>query len=346
MKVLVAMSGGVDSSVTAALMLEKGYQVTGATMKLWGGPSDSGCCSVSDVDDARRVANELGIVHHVFNFADDFEEKVVNPYVDSHAHGLVPNPCIECNRHIKFERFLKRAMQMGFDAVATGHYARIENKDGKYLLLRGKDPNKDQSYVLSMLDQPRLARTLLPIGEMHKDKVREKARQLGLRTANKPDSQDVCFINSKQGRQGFLSQHIKLNPGTLVDFETGEKIGDIDALELVTPGQRRKMGTGLAKQRHYAVSIDVESSQVKVGPLEAILVDKISIDSITWTDMPIPVGEQIQVQPSAHGQTFAASFEGQYLNLEQPHRVIAPGQTVAFYKDDQVIGAALVTRTK
>src|SRR3954447_21683437 len=165
------MSGGVDSSVAAALLLEQGHEVMGATMKLWGGESDSGCCSVSDVDDARRVAPQLGIVHHVFAFGDDFDRHVVAPYVDAHAAGRTPNPCIECNRHLKFDRLLRRAMQLGYDAVATGHHARIVHDGARWRLRRGADPAKDQSYVLHMLDQASLAHTLLPVGALTKAEV-------------------------------------------------------------------------------------------------------------------------------------------------------------------------------
>ena len=201
MKVLAAMSGGVDSSVAAARLIAAGHEVVGVTMKLWGGESDSGCCSVSDVDDARRVAQQLDIPHHVWNFGDEFEAHVVEPYVDAHRRGDTPNPCIECNRHLKFDRLLRRAVAVGFDAVATGHHARIvERSDGTRRLARGADAAKDQSYVLYVLGQAELARTLLPVGDMTKDEVRAEADALGLRTAGKPDSQDVCFITSTSVR--------------------------------------------------------------------------------------------------------------------------------------------------
>src|SRR3954463_13597881 len=199
-RVLVAMSGGVDSSVAALVLRDAGHDVVGATMKLWGGSSDSGCCSVADVEDARRVAQQLGIDHHVFNFTEDFDRHVVEPYVAAHASGRTPNPCIECNRHLKFDRFLRRATQLGFDAVATGHHAQIVSVDGRWRLRRGADEAKDQSYVLHMLDQSTLARTLWRVGTMTKAEVRARAVELGLRTAAKPDSQDVCFVSSTAGR--------------------------------------------------------------------------------------------------------------------------------------------------
>src|SRR6202453_3971627 len=204
MKVLVAMSGGVDSSVAAGRLIEEGYDVVGATLKLWGGVSDSGCCSVADVDDARRVAQQLGIEHHVFNLTEEFDRHVVMPYVEAHAEGRTPNPCIECNRSIKFDRLLERSDRLGFDRLATGPPARV-GRGRSFRLRRGADPDKDQSYVLSMLGQPELARVVFPVGEMTKPEVRSHAARLGLRTAGKPDSQDVCFIGSVEGRQGFLA---------------------------------------------------------------------------------------------------------------------------------------------
>jgi tRNA-specific 2-thiouridylase len=242
MRVLVAMSGGVDSSMAAALLVEAGEQVVGATMKLWGGPSDTGCCSVADVEDARRVAQQLGIIHHVFNFSEDFGRHVVDPYVADHASGRTPNPCVECNRHLKFDRLLQRAQALGFDAVATGHYARVvAEADGRWSLRRGQDPAKDQSYVLHMLGQDQLSRIRLPLGDLTKEEVRSRASGLGLRTAMKPDSQDVCFISRVGGRQDFLGSRIDLRPGRIVD-SSGTVIGTVPAIELITIGQRRGLG--------------------------------------------------------------------------------------------------------
>ncbi|HLK43776.1 MAG TPA: tRNA 2-thiouridine(34) synthase MnmA, partial [Thermoleophilia bacterium] len=267
MRVLVAMSGGVDSSVAAALLLDAGHEVVGATMKLWGGPSDSGCCSVADVEDARRVAQQLGISHHVFNFTEEFDRAVVDPYVDAHRSGRTPNPCIECNRHLKFDRFLVRAAQLGFDAIATGHHAwvKLDPATGTWRLLRGADPLKDQSFVLYMLGQEELRRVLLPVGELTKAEVRERATALHLRTAAKPDSQDVCFVSKSGGRRAFLAPRMPLTPGRMVDARTGEDVGAVDAVELVTVGQRRGLSPSGAGVRRYALGVDVGAATVLVG---------------------------------------------------------------------------------
>src|SRR5580704_6651843 len=228
MRVLVAMSGGVDSSVAAALLVAQGHEVVGATLKLWGGPSDSGCCSVADVDDARRVAQQLGIAHHVFNMTDEFGAAVVEPYVAAHAAGRTPNPCIECNRHVKFDRLLDRSVRLGFDVLATGHHARVGRATGRYELRRGADPKKDQSYVLSMLGQDQLARVVLPVGPLTKAAVRDHATRLGLRTADKPDSQDVCFIHGADGRLGFLGRRLALHAADVVDGAPAAVLGSVD----------------------------------------------------------------------------------------------------------------------
>src|SRR4051812_40402605 len=212
MRVLAAMSGGVDSSVAAAVLRDEGHDVTGVTLKLWGGASDSGCCSISDVEDARRVAAQLDLPHYVFNFAEEFDARVVEPYVASYAAGRTPNPCIECNRSIKWGRLYERAVGMGFDALATGHHARRTTAaDGAPELRRGADPAKDQSYVLAVLGRDQLARTVLPVGEMTKADVRAHATRLGLRTAAKAESMDVCFI-TRGGRTSFLDARVPPAP--------------------------------------------------------------------------------------------------------------------------------------
>ena len=336
------MSGGVDSSVAAALMVDAGHDVEGATLKLWGGPSDSGCCSVADVDDARRVAQQLGIPHHVFNMTDDFAAAVVGPYVAAHAAGRTPNPCIECNRHIKFDRLLHRATRLGFDALATGHHARVDGAR----LLRGADPLKDQSYVLSMLGQDQLARVLLPVGPMTKDAVRAHAVRLGLRTAAKPDSQDVCFIHGAEGRQGFLERRLPLHPAEVVD-QSGTTVGSVDAVELVTVGHRRGMGHGTDGRRRYVVAVDVPARRVVVGGPEAAVVDAVTLDpaTVTWVADPLPPGGRAIAQVSAHGRPAACTVDpGPVVRFDVPQRPVAPGQTVALYDPadpDAVLGAGI-----
>ncbi|NNE75224.1 MAG: tRNA 2-thiouridine(34) synthase MnmA [Acidimicrobiales bacterium] len=344
--VAVMMSGGVDSAVAAALLLEQGYAVVGVTMKLWGGESDSGCCSVSDVDDARRVADQLGIDHHVFNFGDTFDEFVVDPYVAAHGQGLTPNPCIECNRHVKFDRMLARADALGFDAIATGHHARVATMPGGGLrLARGADAAKDQSYVLYMLDQSVLRRLLLPVGEMTKDEVRSHASRLGLRIASKPDSQDVCFITAAGGgRPAFLTERMPLTPGTVVD-RSGATVGSVDAVQLVTIGQRKGLNTAGQGEPVYAIDVDVPEARVTVGRKADLLTDVTSIGRLEWADQA-PVAGRYGVQISAHGRVAEAEVEpGPDDTLElrwvAPHNKVAAGQSVVLYEAETVIGGGI-----
>jgi tRNA-specific 2-thiouridylase len=353
--VLVAMSGGVDSSVAAALLVEAGHDVVGATLKLWGGPSDSGCCSVADVDDARRVAQQLGIAHHVFNMTDEFGAAVVEPYVAAHAAGRTPNPCIECNRHVKFDRLLDRSVRLGFDVLATGHHAqvrwaRVGETGGRYELRRGADAKKDQSYVLSMLGQDQLARVVLPVGQLTKAAVRDHAARLGLRTADKPDSQDVCFIHGADGRSGFLGRRLALHAADVVDGASGAVVGSVDAVELVTIGQRRGMGHGTDGQRRYVVAVDVPARRVVVGGADDAVADDVRLvpDSLTWVADPLAAGTRAVAQTSAHGHPAGCAFElagdGPVVRFDERQRPVAPGQTVALYDardPDAVVGAGI-----
>jgi tRNA-specific 2-thiouridylase len=348
------MSGGVDSSVAAALAVQSGHDVVGVTMKLWGGPSDTGCCSVSDVDDARRVAQQLGVVHHVFNFSEEFGHHVVERYVSDHAAGLTPNPCVECNRHLKFERLLDRATQLGFDSIATGHHARVEqDRCGVWKLRRGADPAKDQSYVLHMLGQAQLSRVLFPVGCMSKDKVRRLASNLGLRTAAKADSQDVCFISRREGREAFLGSRIPLRPARVLS-EDGAHLGELPAVELVTVGQRRGLGAlrGLegrvspsgteADRRRYVVDVNSEDATVTVGSLQSLLISEIRVRNHTWVAGLPEEGEALEVQMSAHGEAVPAwwSKDGT-VTTAVPVRKVAPGQSVVLYRGDAVVGGAI-----
>lgn len=346
------MSGGVDSSVAAALLVEQGHDVVGVTMRLWGGESDSGCCSVSDVDDARRVAQQIGVDHLVFNFTDEFHRDVVEPYVNDHAVGVTPNPCIECNRHLKFDRLHERAVVLGFDAVATGHHARVVRHDDTFRLARGRDLAKDQSYVVHMLDQVQLSRTLFPVGEMSKADVRAHAERLGLRTAGKPDSQDVCFITTakdddgRSGRSAFLSRRIPLHAAEVVDTE-GARVGEVDAVEMVTLGQRRGVGGGGGTKR-FVVDVDVLGRRVVVGPESMLSTDVESVERVAWSS--VPVSGAVRVQCSAHGEAHRADIDvdryGRVLvRWREPQRRVSPGQSAVFYDEagQLVLGGGVVS---
>jgi tRNA-specific 2-thiouridylase len=346
MKVLMALSGGVDSSVAAAELLRDGHQVVGITMRLWGGASDTGCCSIADVDDARRVAQQLGIDHLVFNFTDDFDRHVVEPYVQAHRDGITPNPCIECNRHLKFHRLSERADLLGFDAVATGHHARIVEHDGVWRIARGEDVAKDQSYVVHMLPQRELARTMFPIGHLTKAEVRERAAALGLRTAAKPDSQDVCFITSTGGRTEFLGTRIPFRRATVVDAIDGAVLGEAESLEMITLGQRRGIGLPGGGPKRYVVDIDHATATVKVGDDSMLDVTEMSVINMVWSHDAVEGA--VLVQCSAHGATYAATVSlaangSVQVQWQQPQRRIAPGQSVVFYDptDTFVLGGGI-----
>lgn len=354
MKVLVAMSGGVDSSVAAAELKAAGHEVVGVTMRLWGGESDTGCCSVSDVDDARRVAQQLDIDHLVFNFSDDFDRHVVAPYVQAHVDGITPNPCIECNRHLKFDRLSERARLLGFDAVATGHHARVERDDeGILRLTRGADDAKDQSYVVHMLDQEELAYTMFPVGHLTKAQVRKRAIELGLRTATKPDSQDVCFISKTGGRETFLGNRIPFRRAEVVN-EDGSLAGKVEALELVTIGQRKGLGIPGGGPKQYVVDVDTSNARVVIGEEASLYRKSLVVNDIIWSDAQdvqrLRTTSDVLVQSSAHGAAIPATVEILTTNSvrivwSEAQRRIAPGQSVVFYNmtNTHVLGGGIAS---
>lgn len=350
MRILVAMSGGVDSSVAAALLREQGHDIAGATLRLWGGPSDSGCCSVADVDDARRVAQQLGIDHYVFNFSDDFDTHVVNPYVEAHQQGRTPNPCVECNRHVKFDLFAARAERLGYDAIATGHHVRrVELADGRVALGRGHDPHKDQSYVVHMIGQSVLAKCVFPVGDLTKTDVRTRAAELGLRTADKPESMDVCFIaKTDGGRRVFLGSRIPLRSARIVDT-SGRQVGTTDAVELVTIGQRRGLGQLGVPEARYVVDVDVPGQTVTIGTPEELLVSTLVLDQFV-DSIGVLHGDSaggLLAQTSAHGEPFDVAIQAQddgsvAVTFSEPRRRVAPGQTVVLYANDIVAAGGVV----
>jgi tRNA-uridine 2-sulfurtransferase len=336
--ILVLMSGGVDSSVAAARLVEDGHDVTGATLRLWGGESDSGCCSVGDVEDARRVAAQLGIPHYVFNLTDDFTTSVVDPYVESYASGRTPNPCVECNRTIKFGRAVERARTLGFDAVATGHHARVQqDPNGTYRLRRGADLAKDQSYVLYMLGQEELATVLLPIGELTKAQVRSRARELALRTAQKPDSMDVCFVGRGQ-RARFVNDRTAPRRGTFVDT-SGRVIGHHDGVASFTIGQRRGLGLAFGERR-YVVDVDAQRAAVTIGSHDELLRDAITVRELRFVADP-PGERLLTIQTRAHGEPIPGRLVDACVHLDTPTPRVAPGQVVAFYDGDLLVGGGL-----
>jgi tRNA-specific 2-thiouridylase len=279
----------------------------------------------------------------VFNFTAEFDHHVVDAYANEHATGRTPNPCVECNRHLKFDAFLSRASRLGFDAISTGHHARVVRTGAAVRIARGRDDAKDQSYVLAVLDERARVALHLPIGELTKAEVRERASDLGLRTWAKPDSQDVCFIASRttgSARHDFLAERIELHPGELLDFTSGEHLGSTDAVELVTIGQRRGLGVANGERR-YAIDVDVAARTVRIGDERDLLVDGVDLVDPMVVASPLPAGTPVTVQVSAHGRSRAATLLERHLAYDEPQRRVAPGQLVAWYVGDEVYGSAM-----
>ena len=347
MRVLVAMSGGVDSSVAAALMTEGGHEVVGVTLKLWSGPDGemptAGCCTLSDSEDARRVAATLGIPYYVLDYTEEFRDGVVDRFVTDYASGRTPNPCIECNRTVKFDRLLSRLPEFDCDIMVTGHHARVVDAGGTWELRRGTDRAKDQSYVLSMLGQRELAVTRFPVGEMTKTDVRRIAADLGLRTAHKPESMDICFVGQGDYR-GFLRRTAPdaFVPGPIVDT-TGEVVGSHQGVADFTIGQRRGLGVAVGDPR-YVVDIDPDRATVVIGPRRHLKVGSIHLRDVTFTADPVEGG--VSVQYRAHGEVVPGVLAGSTVVFEERQEGIAPGQTVAFYADDRVLGGGIIATTE
>jgi len=343
------MSGGVDSSVAAALMKDAGHDVMGVTLKLWAGPHGeaptAGCCTVSDAEDARRVAAQLDIPYYVLDHTDDFKDGVVDRFVRDYATGRTPNPCIECNRTVKFDRLLARLDDFGCDVLVTGHHARSREVDGVWHLLRGEDPDKDQSYVLSMLTQRELSRTRFPVGRLTKRQVRQVAADMGMRTAHKPESMDICFVGSRDYR-GFLQEVAPdvFEPGTVVDTD-GRQVGAHEGVVGFTIGQRRGLGVAVGEPR-FVTGIDAGSATVTIGRRRDLKIREVTLDQVTWTRGSGGDGP-VMAQYRAHGEPVAAWLtDSSILVFDDPQEAIAPGQTVAFYDEEVVLGGALIADTR
>lgn len=341
------MSGGVDSSVAAALMKDAGHDVMGVTLKLWSGPSGeaptAGCCTVSDAEDARRVAAQLDIPYYVLDHTDDFKDGVVDKFVADYASGRTPNPCIECNRTVKFDRLLSRLDDFECDVLVTGHHARTRQVGDSWRLMRGKDMAKDQSYVLSMLTQAELSRSRFPVGELTKKEVRIVAAGMGMRTAHKPESMDICFVGQRDYRT-FLRDVAPeaFTPGPVLDSD-GEEVGRHEGVADFTVGQRRGLGFAVGEPR-FVIRIDGANSTVVIGGREELGVGGVSLDQVTWTG-DTAVDGPVMAQYRAHGEPVAAALHGSILDFAEPQEAIAPGQTIAFYDDDVVLGGALIAST-
>ncbi|MGD9526616.1 tRNA 2-thiouridine(34) synthase MnmA [Pseudonocardia sp.] len=354
MRVLAAMSGGVDSAVAAARAVDAGHDVVGVHLALSETPAalrsgSRGCCSREDAADARRAADVLGIPFYVWDLAARFTADVVDDFVAAYAAGQTPNPCLRCNEHIKFAAVLDRALGLGFDAVCTGHYARLA--DG--VLRRAVDAGKDQSYVLAVLRREQLAHALFPIGDTPKSRVRAEAAERGLRVADKPDSHDICFVPSGDTR-GFLTARLGARPGPVVDAATGVELARHDGVHGFTVGQRRGLGVVAPAEDgrpRYVLGIEPVSGTVRVGPAEALDVQLIEAADPVWTSGVDPGPMECHVQVRAHGGIAPAAVRdgGRNVALAEPLRGVAPGQAVAFYRSepggDVVLGSARIVRT-
>ncbi len=348
------MSGGVDSSVAAYLLKEKGYDVIGVTIKTWSNDEcrdekSKGCCSIRDIDDARSVARNLGIPYYVLDLSSDFKEKVIDYFTGEYLKGRTPNPCVECNNHIKFGLLKNKADELEADFIATGHYAKKgqDPATGRYFIAEGDDLSKDQSYVLSGLTQEQLAKTLLPVGEMAKSEVREIAGRLGLRVFDKPDSQEICFV--KTNYVDFLQKAVpeKLpSKGRFVDA-VGKTMGMHDGSHLFTIGQRKRIRiTNLTP--YFVTGIDVEKNEVCIGRESELLASEMTVHRPVWQLGPRAGKVKVKIRSrhsSAAGEILSFDSGEVRVKFEVPQKAVTPGQAAAFYDEaGRVIGGGWILR--
>lgn len=355
MKVLAAMSGGVDSAVAAARVAAAGHEVTGVHLALSRNPESyrsgaRGCCTIEDSRDAWRAADLLDIPFYVWDMSEEFAADVVDDFVAEYAAGRTPNPCLRCNERIKFAAVLERARALGFDAVCTGHYAQLLDGPSGRQMHRAVDPGKDQSYVLGVLDVDQLAGCILPLGGSLKSEVRAEAAALGLTVAAKPDSHDICFIPSGD-TSGFLQGRLGAAPGEIVDALTGEVVGEHQGAYAFTIGQRRGVGLGNPAPdgaRRYVVDVDIASRRVSVGPAAMLDVQQIIAIRPRWCGPALEAAASLGVQVRAHGEEIPAvvtpTGSGFVADLVSPLRGVAPGQAAVLYDGTRVVGSGTIAR--
>lgn len=351
-RVVVAMSGGVDSSVAAALLVEQGYEVVGLMLRLWAeqGGAANRCCTPDAVADARRVADVLGIPFYVRDYKDTFKQTVVDFFIDGYAQGVTPNPCVVCNRDIRFDKLLKEALSLGGDYLATGHYVRVQqNEAGRYSLLKGLDPGKDQSYVLYTMTQERLAHLLFPIGGYAKADIRRIAAEKKLPVFNRPDSQDLCFLGNGDYR-AFLQRRAPqvIQPGPIVNTQ-GQVLGEHQGLAFYTIGQRKGLGIATPEPL-YVLQLDTAGNRLIVGPVEELGQSELLAGQVTYISghpptVPFAVTAKIRYKAREMTATLTPLEGGRaHLSFDLPLRDITPGQSVVFYAGEEVLGGGVIAK--